>query len=121
LTAVGEVAAPVRTPWGWDVIYLAQVTPAVAKSLAEAEPELRDLLFYGADFDGYRQTKFLAWASGFGKGSRIEVFAARIPPASEEETGALMPTGGAPPRLSPGEDRETSAGGDSHRSPPGPP
>lgn len=41
LRNVGDRSAPVRTPFGWHVILLAERLPAIHSTFEEVEPELR--------------------------------------------------------------------------------
>jgi hypothetical protein len=98
LGGAGEMAGPVRTYYGWDIIYLTDVEPAVRRSLEQAADEIRDLLFYDEDFDGYRQSRFLAWAARLAQGARVEVFAARIPPPTDDDALGAQPAVPPPAR-----------------------
>lgn len=101
LAEVGQVSEPIRTPWGWDVLYLSEVTPPVELGFAEAVPLIRETLFYDVDFDGYRQSRFLAWAGPLGKGLRIAAFPERVPPPTEAEEQALGAAAAPPGPISP--------------------
>lgn len=55
----GELARPVRTPWGWDLLYLEDVIPERHTSFAEAEAEIRK-----GRFEPERAAAFVRWADG---------------------------------------------------------
>ncbi|MBI4512342.1 MAG: peptidylprolyl isomerase [Deltaproteobacteria bacterium] len=59
ISKTGDVAKPVRTPWGWDVIYLYQIIPKRQTAKSEAEPEIRQKIF-----DSSRRAAFQAWVDG---------------------------------------------------------
>ncbi|MCG8416396.1 MAG: peptidyl-prolyl cis-trans isomerase [Proteobacteria bacterium] len=63
---VGMVSPPTRTRWGWDVILLTAIDPAIDKRLDDAKEEL---------FLIVRRREYLAWSSALGKGKRVEVHA----------------------------------------------
>lgn len=51
----GMVSPPVRTSWGWDVILLARIHPAVDMSIDEVKPELFEIL---------RRRLYTQWVEG---------------------------------------------------------
>jgi hypothetical protein len=54
----GKVSPPTRTPWGWDVIYLAKIEPLARATLDEVEAEIREIAFAG-----WRRQQFLTWSN----------------------------------------------------------
>jgi hypothetical protein len=88
---VGDVSPPIRTPWGWDVLLLTRIEPPVSKDRVAAEPEIRDLLFYDPEFDGYRVNQFLAWADRIGRGTKVELYPERIPVGDALGVGESAP------------------------------
>jgi hypothetical protein len=97
LKRAGDVTPPIRTKWGWDLIWLSEITPALHQDLAAAEPSLRDTFFYDVDFDRYRQAQFLTWAKQIGGTPRVQVFPERIPAQTDEERALIEGTTPAPP------------------------
>jgi hypothetical protein len=91
MKGVGDVSPPIRTPWGWDVMLLTRVEPAQSKDRVAADPDIRNLLFYDLDFDGYRVNQFLAWANQFGQDSKVQLFPERIP--LDDGLGGVAPGG----------------------------
>lgn len=68
IPAVGRAGKPVRTPWGWDVIYLVRLAPEVRLSMEQAADEIRE-----AVFGQWRQQAFLQWAAKISSAARVEV------------------------------------------------
>jgi hypothetical protein len=54
----GMVSPPTRTPWGWDVIFLASIKPGSRATLDEVEAEIREIAF-----PGWRRQQFLVWSN----------------------------------------------------------
>jgi peptidyl-prolyl cis-trans isomerase C len=67
LTQHGEISAPTRTRWGWDVLYLDSILPAVHLTLPQVAGEIRQKLFESA-----RRLAFLSWADGFVRARRVQ-------------------------------------------------
>jgi hypothetical protein len=112
--AAGRVTPPVRTAWGWDLILVTEIAPAVNKSFAEAVPELQQMFFYDPDFEGYRENHFLLWAARFGKGVAVEVHPERIPASEDIQAEALGAVAADPalPAPSPAPTRDPVGDGD---------
>ncbi len=53
LTRVGEISEAVKTPWGWDVLFLKEIVPEVRMTPAQMEADLRVKLFEGARGEAY--------------------------------------------------------------------
>lgn len=73
----GDISVPTRTKWGWDVLYLDSILPAVHLSLPQVAGEIRQKLFESA-----RRLAFLAWADRLAQTSRIrrnDTWLSRIP------------------------------------------
>jgi hypothetical protein len=66
LSRVGEVGAPVRTPWGWDILYLDGIIPAEHMPRAAADKDIREHLFEQA-----RRTAFQRWVDGLVAGHHV--------------------------------------------------
>lgn len=79
ISEVGQISAPTRTSWGWDVVLLTELLPAEAKTLAEAEPEIRDGLVHRVETEPYRRKRFEAWIQGVLAGHAIQLFPDNIP------------------------------------------
>jgi hypothetical protein len=56
VSKVGEVALPARTKWGWDVLWLAAVTPASHVPREEAWADIRE-----RRFEASRRIAFARW------------------------------------------------------------
>ena len=73
----------VRTPWGWDLLYLEDIIPERHTPFAEAEREIRE-----KRFEPEREAAFLRWADGLAAQARIwrdDGWLARIEVASPLE------------------------------------
>lgn len=81
---VGRVSPPVRTAWGWDLILLTHVLPARQASLADAEDELRAMLFNKPEYEVYRRQHFARWLHELMTKHRIERFDDRLAASSAE-------------------------------------
>ena len=94
LAAVGEVSAPVRSPWGWDLVLWTSVLPALTQT--------RDDIL-GQLFEPMRQAYFIEWAGAAGSGHQIELIADRATAERLLGGGEPAPMGppGAPPRPRP--------------------
>jgi parvulin-like peptidyl-prolyl cis-trans isomerase-like protein len=57
---VGDVSRPLRTKWGWDVLFLSAIIPERHATAAEADAELRHV-----GFEPSRRAGFLRWADGY--------------------------------------------------------
>jgi hypothetical protein len=57
----GMIHAPIRTPFGWDVILLTRILPPVRISIEEATPEIQQVIY-----EVSRARSFAAWAGGLG-------------------------------------------------------
>ena len=79
IDAVGQVSEPTRTEWGWDIVLVTEILPPVATTLAEAEPEIRDMLIRSPKTADYRIDKFLAWFRRQLGTAAIEVHADALP------------------------------------------
>ncbi|MGN6104111.1 MAG: peptidylprolyl isomerase [Kofleriaceae bacterium] len=68
---VGQVAGPVRTSWGWDLVLLSEQQPPRTYTHDEVAAEL---------FPGVRRTAFQTWIHQLAKslGAKIEVDAAQL-------------------------------------------
>lgn len=62
IARIGDVARPVRTAWGWDVLYLYNIIPARKMTFEEAEPELRRRIF-----EASRRDAFLRWVDAIAR------------------------------------------------------
>lgn len=80
----GLVSEPTRVRWGWDLLYVGDIAPAVDLSYEEAEPELRERLYQD---DGMRQMLFRRWAEPLSQGRRVELHLERIPEESAPLAG----------------------------------
>jgi peptidyl-prolyl cis-trans isomerase C len=67
ISKVGEVAKPVRTKWGWDVLWLAEVTPEAHTSRDEAHADIRR-----RRFDASRRMAFQRWVDRIAASYRVE-------------------------------------------------
>lgn len=76
---VGMVSPPARTKWGFDVILLTHVLPARRASFAEAVPEIRDMLFNGKSYEGFRLKFFERWLGRLMQKHHIERFDDNLP------------------------------------------
>ena len=76
---VGQVSRPTRTEWGWDIVLVTEILPPVNKTLAEAEPEIREMLIRSPKTADYRVGKFLAWFRRQLGNASIEVHADALP------------------------------------------
>ena len=56
LTQPGDISPVTRTEWGWDLLYLYNIIPAIKQSKEQATPELRQRIF-----EESRRQSFLAW------------------------------------------------------------
>jgi hypothetical protein len=94
---VGHVSQPTRTEWGWDIVLVTEILPPIAKTLAEAEPEIREMLIRSPRTADYRESKFLAWFRRQLGTSAIDVHAGALPddrglPAGKEgEAHGVIP------------------------------
>lgn len=95
---IGGMAGPIRTAWGYDILYLYNVIPERKLTKAEAAPEIKQALFEDA-----RRAAFVKWAEDHVlrarvvRGPRWEEWLRRIEviaPVAFVEPGA--PAGGAP-------------------------
>jgi hypothetical protein len=59
--AAGMVTPPLYTRFGWDLILLTEIFPAIATEFAEAEPELRKALAEEPVYEPQRAAIFNAW------------------------------------------------------------
>ncbi len=75
----GMVLPPVKTSYGWDLILLTDVRPELNRSFADAEKELRDVLFAEPIYESWRNTFFDDWASPFEAKHDVQRFVERIP------------------------------------------
>ncbi|HEU5055248.1 MAG TPA: peptidylprolyl isomerase [Kofleriaceae bacterium] len=89
---VGQVSAPTRTEWGWDIVLVTEILPPLAKTLAEAEPEIREMLIRSPKTADYRVDRFLAWFRRRAARAAVEVHPEALPderalpaPAGTEE------------------------------------
>ena len=104
LSSIGEVSAPVRGPFGWDLVLWTTVLPAMTATEGDVLAEL---------FGPMRQRYFLDWAAAAGRGHQIELVADRATteqllggepttaPASSAGRGPAGPAGAAHPRSRP--------------------
>jgi hypothetical protein len=67
LEDLGDISPPVRTPWGWDVLYLAEIIPERRTPREEALLDIRKNRFEAA-----RRLAYQRWVDGFLRGVRIE-------------------------------------------------
>lgn len=74
--AQGRISSPVRLRWGWDVLYVREIAPAVELSYEEAAPKLRERLY---SEESVRRTLFMRWAAPFGEDLDIDVHPERLP------------------------------------------
>ncbi len=79
IPAVGQVSAPARTSWGWDVLLLTELLPAEEKTLAEAEQEIREGLIHRIETEPYRRKRFEAWMQRVLAGHAVELFPDNLP------------------------------------------
>lgn len=84
LTAIGEVSAPVRSPFGWDLVLWTTVLPAMTASKDDVLAQL---------FRPMRQRYFLDWAAAAGHGHKVELMADR---ATTEQLLGGEPAGAHP-------------------------
>jgi len=94
LTSVGEVSAPVRGPYGWDLVLWTDVLPAMTTTPEAVAAEM---------FKPMRQRYFLDWAAEAGRGHRVELVADRATterllggPATPASGGPRPPPGPGP-------------------------
>jgi hypothetical protein len=73
LPAAGMVTPPVRNRDGWTLYLVVAVQPARKSTLAEAEPELRAMVFERA-----RQRGFATWVDDLARRHRLGIFADRL-------------------------------------------
>lgn len=81
----GMVSPPFRTPWGWDIVFLQALHPAVNTSLEEATGEL---------FEIVRRRLYAQWVAGLRETARIqldEAALARLQAAEEQARFADVP------------------------------
>lgn len=76
---VGHVSPPTRTEWGWDIVLLTDIRPPESATLAEAEPEIREMLLRSPSTAEYRVKKFLAWFERFAARAAVEVHPEALP------------------------------------------
>jgi len=69
----GELVAPLHTIYGWDLILITEVKPAINGTLAEHEDELRNVLFENPVFEGERDKLFAKWYDPIAKTHTIQV------------------------------------------------
>jgi hypothetical protein len=67
VSKVGEVARPVRTQWGWDVLWLAEIKPASHLGKDEAHADIRKKRFEAA-----RRVAFQGWIERVVGAYRVE-------------------------------------------------
>jgi hypothetical protein len=79
LPAIGAIAAPVRTPWGWDVIALAAVEPPIGNTLDDVLSEVQNAVFDRPELEWYREKTFEDWIRPLEARHRIERFDERMP------------------------------------------
>jgi len=66
LKKIGEISQPVRTPWGWDILFLVSIVPEKHTPRSEWEPDLRQHWFEPA-----RKRAFEEFVSGLLAGHQI--------------------------------------------------
>lgn len=57
----GMIHAPIRTPFGWDVILLTRILPPLHLSIEEVTPEIQEIIY-----EVSRARSFAGWAGGLG-------------------------------------------------------
>lgn len=88
LSSIGEVSAPVRGPFGWDLVLWTTVLPAMTATRDDVLAEL---------FGPMRQRYFLDWAAAAGHGHKVQLIADRA--TTERLLGGestAVPAGHAP-------------------------
>jgi hypothetical protein len=85
---VGQVSKPTRTEWGWDIVLLTEIVPPIAMTLAEAEPEIREMLIRSPKTAEYRVRKFLDWFQRRAARAKIEVDDSALPDDRELRASA---------------------------------
>ncbi len=85
---VGHVSKPTRTEWGWDIVLVTDILPPISKTLAEAEPEIRDMLVKSPKTAEYRIGKFLEWFQRRAARAKIEVDDSALPDDRELQASA---------------------------------
>jgi peptidyl-prolyl cis-trans isomerase C len=92
LPAIGALSGPVRSDFGWHLILLTQIEPAVNQSLEQAAADIR-----GKIFEAVRRRTFLRWAARYlpGKPQVDEALLAQLAAADAARLD-LQPTTGAP-------------------------
>lgn len=92
LPGAGALSGPVRSAFGWHLILVTEVHPAVNQSVDEAAADIR-----GKIFEAVRRRAFLRWASSLlpGKPDIDEQWLARL--AATDTARAQPPTGTATP------------------------
>jgi hypothetical protein len=76
---VDDIAAPVRSPWGWDVIGLALIEPPIDNELDDVLAEVQQAIFDRPELEWYRTKKFDEWINPILARHRIERYDDRIP------------------------------------------
>jgi PPIC-type PPIASE domain len=76
---VGRVSRPTRTSWGWDLVLVTEIAPALTRTFEEAEPEMREMLVTRPETAEYRRRKFQAWIDRYLGPARIELHLENLP------------------------------------------
>jgi hypothetical protein len=74
IAAPGQISPPTRTSWGWDILLLTDLAPAENRTLAQAEPEIREMLLDRPETAEYRRRKFDAWIQRYISAARIRLY-----------------------------------------------
>lgn len=88
IRAPGQISPPTRTSWGWDILFLTELAPAESRTLAEAEPEIREMLLERPETAEYRRRKFDAWIQRYVAAARIRLHVDNLPAGEALARGA---------------------------------
>ncbi len=88
----GDLSQPVRTQFGWHILYRYGYTPARSQPLAEVEPQVREKVW-----PEWRKYRFFRYLEELHGKARVEVYAERLlwPPPWARAAGAAPPVDGA--------------------------
>ena len=93
---VGQVSAPTRTEWGWDLVLLTEIRPKERRTFEDAEAEIREQLVRHPETAPYRIQKFEQWIAPYMAAARIEVYEGALGP--EQALAGPAPGAEAPGR-----------------------
>lgn len=89
----GMVLPPLLSRFGWDLILLTQIIPAIATDYSAAEPELRRALFEEPVYETQRAQTFTEWYKPLELKHQVTLHLDAIPMSS-----STLPTEASPPQ-----------------------